>query len=399
MNYKFLSPEVAEQAKRLGKFDLVIATPAKDTFPVVTHVLAVAAVARAYYYPDKRVLLFLSDSGSKDGTVEAAQKLELPKDTPLLINVLNEPPGKGKAIRAELEIAHAVGAEALVTVDSDLLSICPMWIKNLADPLLADYDYITPFYIRHKYDGTITNTIAYPLTRALYGKRVRQPIGGDFGIGKRLIERLLEVPWPEDAYYFGIDIFMTTTALAEGFRVGQAALGAKIHDAKDPASSLGPMFKEVVGTAFALMARYKDAWQEVKGSEEVEVMGTAPIARPTPIPINQDALLERYRQGAAEFGGLWKEVVNKDTLRELEREHLTPVSWARLVYDYSLAYQKAENPERLMASMVPLYFLMVYTVVSASLDLETEEFEAEVIEEIARAFESEKSYLLSRWPG
>ena len=31
---------------------------------------------------------------------------------------------------------------------------------------------------------------------------------------------------------------MTVTAIAEGFRVGQAYLGAKIHDAKDPGADL-----------------------------------------------------------------------------------------------------------------------------------------------------------------
>ena len=41
---------------------------------------------------------------------------------------------------------------------------------------------MAPLYARYKYDGTITNTVTYPLTRALYGHRIRQPIGGDFGV-------------------------------------------------------------------------------------------------------------------------------------------------------------------------------------------------------------------------
>ena len=39
---------------------------------------------------------------------------------------------------------------------------------------------------------------------------------------------------------------MTHSAINEGFAVCQARLGAKIHDAKDPASDLGPMFRQVV---------------------------------------------------------------------------------------------------------------------------------------------------------
>ena len=72
--------------------------------------------------------------------------------------------------------------QALVVVDSDLRSIVPEWIELLAGPILkGGYDFVAPLYARYKYDGTITNTVTYPLTRALYGNRIRQPIGGDFG--------------------------------------------------------------------------------------------------------------------------------------------------------------------------------------------------------------------------
>ena len=82
-------------------------------------------------------------------------------------------------------------AQALVVVDSDLRSITPEWIELLAGPILkGGFDYVTPLYARHKYDGTITNTVTYPLTRALYGRRIRQPIGGDFGVSGDLVQPL-----------------------------------------------------------------------------------------------------------------------------------------------------------------------------------------------------------------
>ena len=71
---------------------------------------------------------------------------------------------------------------ACAVVDADVRSISPEWIELLLRPVLEQgYDYAAPYYLRHKYDGTITNSLAYPLTRALYGKRIRQPIGGEFG--------------------------------------------------------------------------------------------------------------------------------------------------------------------------------------------------------------------------
>ena len=69
----------------------------------------------------------------------------------------------------------------------------PEWIELLAGPILkGGFDFVAPLYARYKYDGTITNTVTYPLTRALYGLRIRQPIGGDFGVSGDLVRHYLE---------------------------------------------------------------------------------------------------------------------------------------------------------------------------------------------------------------
>jgi hypothetical protein len=133
-------------------------------------------------------------------------------------------------------------------VDSDLRSITPEWVELLVKPVLeGSYDYAAPLYKRHKFDGTITNSIVYPMTRALYGKKVRQPIGGDFGFSGKLASFFLgKDVWETDVARFGIDIWMTTTAIANGFLVCQSYLGAKIHDPKDPGADLASMLYQVV---------------------------------------------------------------------------------------------------------------------------------------------------------
>ena len=72
---------------------------------------------------------------------------------------------------------------------------------------------------------------------------------------------------------FGIDIWMTTEAIANGARVCQSFLGAKIHNQKDPAADLSTMLREVVGSLFASMERHTRIWSDIEGSEPVPVFG------------------------------------------------------------------------------------------------------------------------------
>jgi hypothetical protein len=181
------------------------------------------------------------------------------------VTVYRGVPGKGSGLRAVFEVAQFLKAKAAAVFDSDLISITPEWVRNTLEPIFQGYDYAAPDYNRYKFDGTITNTIAYNLTRTLYGYRIRQPIGGDFGLSLPLIKYYLDQDvWESDVAKFGIDIWMTTTAVVGGFNICQSRLGVKIHGEKDPSADLGPMFRQVVGTTFQLMERYEDYWRGLK---------------------------------------------------------------------------------------------------------------------------------------
>jgi len=208
--------------------------------------------------------------------------------------------GKGSAFRTIFAAAHRLNAKACVVVDSDLRSITPHWVELLAGPILErGFDYIAPYYQRHKFDGTITNGIIYPMTRALFSKRVRQPIGGEFGFSGRLAARYLEKKdvWDTDVARFGIDIWMTLTAIAEGFRVGQAYLGAKLHNAKDPGADLTQMFQQVVGSLFGLLETYEGLWQSANGSEPVPSFGFPFEVGTEPVAINVERMIRAFDQG------------------------------------------------------------------------------------------------------
>jgi hypothetical protein len=101
--------------------------------------------------------------------------------------------------------------------------------------LESQFDLISPYYLRHKYEGTVITGIVYPLMRALYGKRIRQPIGADFAYSAKLIGHCLEQPhWDSDVTGPGIDAWIATGAIAAGFKLAQAFLGTRTQSHSDP---------------------------------------------------------------------------------------------------------------------------------------------------------------------
>jgi len=292
-------------------------------------------------------------------------------------------------------------------VDSDLRSITPEWMDLLLRPIYEEgFDYVAPLYGRHKFDGTITNSIVYLLTRALYGKRIRQPIGGDFGFSGKLARfYLTKDVWGTDVARFGIDIWMTTLAIAEGFKVCQVYLGAKIHDAKDPGSDLGPMFTQVVSSVFGLMGEYETLWKEIEESQPVATFGFHYEVGLEPISVNLERMIGNFRLGVKDLIEIWKKLLYSETALWLESiarlsdeaSSFPQDLWVRIIYDFAIGYHKGSvHRDHLLKSMIPLYLGRVASFVKENQKSSAEEVEEE-IESLCQVFEEMKPYLVEGW--
>jgi len=410
--------EVGERINEIREADILAGIPSYNNARTIGHVVKAVQAGFAKYFPDKKCVLVNSDGGSTDGTAEIVQNAGIESYQAILISHRATPsfkittpyhgiPGKGSAFRTIFEIASALDAKACAVVDSDLRSITPEWIELLIKPVVeGGFDYVAPLYHRHKYDGTITNSIIYPLTRALYGKRIRQPIGGDFGFSGRLANfYLTKDVWETDVAKYGIDIWMTTTAIANNFKVCQSFLGAKIHDPKDPGADLSAMLHQVVGATFDLMETYSDAWKTIKGSEPLLTCGFQYAVGLEPVNVNVDRMIEKFKLGAKELCSLWEVFLSKDVLDFLcgsqklsKDEFRMPDSiWAEIIYSFALAcHKKIINKEHLLKSLTPLYIGRV-----ASFVMETWESSAEEVEDrigkLCLTFEDKKDFLLNNW--
>jgi len=188
-----LREDALQRIAQIGQAEILVGIPSYNNAGTIAHVVKMAAQGMVKHFPDMKPVLINSDGGSSDGTRQVVLDTPVLPGVEVIATEYQGLPGKGSAFRAIFETARALGAKACVVVDSDLRSITPQWIKLLADPVVGQgYDYVTPYYSRHKYDGTITNNITFPMTRMLYGLEVRQPIGGDFGFSGKLVSAYLE---------------------------------------------------------------------------------------------------------------------------------------------------------------------------------------------------------------
>ena len=388
-----LDERMRDGVRRVGEAEVLVGIPSYNNAGTIGHVAKTAAEGLRATFPDARVVIVNADGGSRDGTSDAVTAAT--GDVPTIAGRYVGPPGKGSAFRAIFEAADALGARACAVVDSDLRSITPTWIERLVSPIASGKaDYVTPLYARHKYDGTITNNVAYPLTRALYGLRLRQPIGGEFGFSAALAAAFLEPDvWETDVARFGIDIYMTTTALVRRERIVQAFLGAKIHDPKDPGADLAPMFGQVVGTAFRLAIAHADRWRSVRGSAPVAVVGDIRPVEPEPVNASVETLRRKFEAGRAEHGAVWDEVLGRPLPDPIRDE-----AWAAIVYDFLLAAKRAPaSIDRFVRALVPLYFARVASFIEEAKDLDTAGSEA-LVERQAMVFETAKQEaLVAKW--
>jgi hypothetical protein len=397
----------AKRIEEIRNADILIGIPCYNNEKTIAHVIQMVTHGLDKYYRDLRPVIFVADGGSTDDTREAAKEFQIKPWQEKVVSIYRGPGGKGTALRSVFEAARTLNVRACAVVDADLRSITSDWIQHLLDPVISrGFQFVAPVYLRHKYDATITNNIVYNLTRALYGKQVRQPIGGDFAFSRDVAKFYAEQDvWETDVACYGIDIWMTTTAITQGFKLCQSNLGVKIHDTKDPAHHLGPMFRQVLYVLFALMERFESYWKNIAGSEPVETFGHKNSIEPEPVGVDLEAMIEKFKVGFQQFSSLWKEILCPDCFTEIRKTselgardfYLPTRAWVRILYELAATFHAwAHNRFKIIEVVTPLYYARVASFVRETWDMTSEAAES-LVEDQALQFEAHKDYLLKVW--
>jgi hypothetical protein len=396
--------------------DIVVALTSDNDVRTIGAVARAVRDGLARYFGTSSVRFVLADAGSTDGTRQAAREIvgsaalvevEYERGPELGEVPYHGKPGHAAALRAILQTAQRLSARACAVIDASLHAVEPDWIESLIAPVLTDaFDYVSPYYVRHVNEGAITKGIVYPMFRALYGVRLRQPAASEFGCSGRLVAHYLEQDfWDVEQATVGINLWLAVAAVGGEFRTCEAKLGTRGSAPRVAAADLSTTLKQVVGALCEDLEHRADVWQRVRGSAAIPAFGTSPATAPEAPSLSIDGLMDSFRLGYRELREVWTWVLPPMTIVELRKLTEAPPDrfqfgdrfWARIVYDFALGHTLRVLPrDHLLRSLTPLYTGWLASFVLQMRSASPAQTE-ERVEQLCAGFESEKRYLISRW--
>jgi glucosylglycerate synthase len=401
-----LSPDIKDRLATLNGAELVCVMPTVTTASGLLDATARLRQALDGLAPGSKTVLMHPDGALADGAnpVEPEGPALLPYPVLPFDQLPRTGQGQANAYRVVLDATQRLGARACVVVGSDPALLSSRALRWLIQPVLEqDFDLVTPCYVRQRFQGLLTSAVVSPVTRALYGKRLRFPIGADFSVSARLVQRQVQLPTTGRE---GIPVWIASDAACTGFKIGQAQLGITLPAQKDP-PDVSDAVAQVLGPLFLDMERNAACWQKVRASQSVPLFGTAgtPPDEAGAGAAEVSRMVETFLLGYRNLQDVWSAVLPPATLVELKRlTSLAPADfrmpdelWARTIYDFALAHrQRVMNRDHLLRAMTPLYLAWVasYAIqVESAVPVAVEQR----LERLGTAFEAQKPYLVSRW--
>lgn len=412
-----LTDDFLRQLINVGEVDIVVGLPTHNNANTLEPVLQAIQAGILKCFPRERVVIINADGGSQDGTpglvtgvsiddVWKVSKVYALRTLHSISTRYAHTPEPGTALRTILAAADLLRAKASVLVSPDSTTIEPDWLQRLARPVYNDnIDMVSPIYRRQTSEGVLMRNLLYPMTRAIYGHRIREPYASEFAISGRLAADFLAKDiWNEDWGRVGAEICLTITAITGNYRTSQCFLGTKTHPDRSGGDLVATM-RRTVGALFSSLDSNFPLWSTITDSQAVPTLGTQSEVTLEPVRVNRKRLREMFATGVAELEPIFRSILSASTLSELQRIASLDVSdfnypadvWAKTVFEFAASYHKSViNRDHIVQALVPLYRGRALTFLQENREGSGEDIEKSV-ESLCGEFERLKPYLLEVW--
>ena len=413
----FLTDDFLRQLINVGEVDILVGLPTHNNAKTIGSIVHTIQSGILRGFPRERAVIVNADGGSRDGTPELVTGVSIddvrPASNPYALRTLHSistkyanSPASGGALRTILAAAELLRAKACVVMSPESVNIEPEWLAKLLRPIYDDgFDLVTPTYRRHKFEGLLITNLLYPMTRALYGLRIREAYSPEFGFSGRLGSQFLgQNVWNDGTDRAGVELRFTLAAIAGRYRVCQSFLGEK-DPVERHAADLVPALRQTVGTLFSALEPDFPVWSAVADSQPAPTTGADHDVLLEPLRVNRKRLREMFSTGVAELESVFQSILSPSTRAELQRIahlgeeefHYPAELWVRTVYEFAAAYQKSViSRDHIIQALAPLFRGRMFTFLMENRTASADGVENN-IEALCLEFERLKPYLLQLW--
>lgn len=402
----------------IGKADLVVGVPCFNNAATIGALIRALTTGLKRRFRDRKAVLILADAGSEDNTLEEA-RTAASSDVSLItltyplatIHRVTLPyhgiPGREIALHQLLQAMDMLEAAAGLIVNANLEHFEAAWLGELLEAVLAgSFDYAVPIYQRAKYDGLLVHELLYPLQRALYGKRIRQPLAAEAALSRRAVRNFLaKNHWSNETVRYSVALWLSTTAVVDNLKCMQVGLSGSVVRQRHVEPDLPTLLVQLVGSAFSMMELYAGTWRHLRGSVPIPLLGNTSRLVTEGVAPDPSSLAAAFQQGSRDLLPVYESFLSHSLRVELVRQVSAPVEevalgeelWANIIYDFALAHhQRVIDREHLLKSLEPLYLGRLASVVRKTKSLYPLQMEGHY-EELCQVFEQLKPYLMQRW--
>jgi hypothetical protein len=412
-----LGDDFLRQLMSVGEVDLLVAIPTYNNAGTVAQ--AIQAIEDSYQqnFVRDRVVILNVDGGSTDHTTEtilnmngrkagAHRGITSLRTVHRVTTQYGRNPSQGMALRTVLAAADLLRARSCAIVSPTTI-LDSSWIASLLRPAYRqDFAFVAPLYTRTKFQGLLARNLLYPMSRAVFGLRIREMYSDEWGFSGRLATQCLDQNlWGDEAVRARPEAWMAVTAICSGMKCCQSFLGPKAPPPAGSGPDIVETIRQTVGNLFWCFETFQDHWMDRTGTEAVPTFGSDHELTPEDAPASQEKSFELFRTGVKQLDDILSSILRPDTLSlirkiagvEAGKFRFESELWVRTLYEFAASYRRTVIArDHILQALVPLYRGQLYSFLQEHRASSLEEMEADS-EALCLEFERQKPYLIERW--
>jgi len=413
-----LGDDFLRQLMSVGEVDLLVAIPTYNNAGTVAQAIHVIEDSYQQNFVRDRVVILNVDGGSTDHTTDAVLSMNGRKAgahrgiTSLrtvhrVTTQYGRTPSQGMALRTILAAADLLRARSCAIVSPATSNLDPSWIASLLRPAYRqDFAFVAPLYARTKFQGLLARNLLYPMSRAVFGLRIREMYSDEWGFSGRLATECLgQNLWGDEAVRARPEAWMAVTAICSGMKCCQSFLGPRIPPPPGSGPDIVETIRQTVGNLFWCFETFQEHWMDRTGTETVPTFGSDHELTPEDAPASQEKSFELFRTGVKELDDILSSILRPDTLAQIRKIagveagkfRFDSELWVQTLYEFAASYHRTVIArDHILQALVPLYRGQLYSFLLEHRESSLEEMEADS-EALCLEFERQKPYLIARW--